>query len=86
MTWDELSFKSGDFSESKQALFEAYDEAFVELANRILKEKLDKAELVFNTFTKHEDGVISQKFQWDIGVNKCHTHTARLVCIEEIKK
>ena len=49
-------------------------------------EKLAKAEIVFNTFTKHEDGSISQNFYWSIGVNKHHTHVGRLVCIEEIKK
>lgn len=82
----ELKFKAEDFDgcwHSSKAI--TYQDVCARVNER-LAEKLAKAELVFNTLTKHEDGTVSQEFQWDIGVNKAHTHFGYLVCVQEVKR
>lgn len=53
-----------------------------ERANQLLRERLEKAEQIEGKFISHALGnVIEWYYQYDD-----YTHTARLVCIEELKK
>lgn len=93
MTWDELQFKPEDFG-----LDEYYnqEDSHVQLttwqatliANRILKEKLEKAPLIFiepaGTLMGAEEDADLYNGHWCKTIQS--NGTARLVCIEEIKK
>ena len=63
----------------------------IEKANRILKEKLEKAKQVFTTKVLTDRIVDDNRWYPEPQVDNIHginwsTHTARLVCIEEIAK
>lgn len=78
MNLGDLEFKPKDFS----ALEDDHNEPeIIEIANRILREKLAKALSVWTeTDTEGDRG------DWKEERMPWHTHRARLVCIEEIKE
>jgi hypothetical protein len=98
-TWDELKFKPEDFGSLKYHRLGYHNpnfdmpewvrETIVLQANRILKEKLEKAQKVFTAKVLIDQLLNDSRWYPEPQIDEIHginwsTHTARLVCIEEI--
>jgi len=80
MNLGELEFTAEDFGVAiGEVLLPSH---IAQIANHILREKLERAEKVFGKNKKIES--CGRKL-WDIKENKLDTHVARVVCIEEKK-
>lgn len=75
MNLGELEFKAEDFSGISYG-----DQNFADRANGLLRERLEKAQKVYTHELKY-----ALVFWAERVPNQYDTHTARLVCIEEMK-
>lgn len=78
MTLGDLEFKAEDFRTESLQLPPSYLSVVTETANRLLRERLEKAPITEN--------VAESEGNYYTACCGDYTHKARLVCIEEIKK